>query len=427
MKTAVHPVYHLGASVVLGLLALFVAASGPTMSNLTPEDLAAFANGEAVEVRTYKPYRLVALLMGLTSLGFLAWWYKNLQPIAVQVVTKQDDLPPQTIRVPAGIPAPDKYIDVAGVLANRLRPTLITGNPRIGKGIVVAHAGRHLKRSRDCSIWLIQPKYHPKEKSYWDMCDEVFGFMLEDYVGQSDKLETLCEEMLTFITRWRKQQGRPTLLMFDELSMVNRAVPKWYKDNLVPQIAVEMSSGETDDRAFWGITQSPLVEDIGMSGGSRATFDLLAIENQESQEHLNSLCRSYKGIQKPEEDVIYQQSLSPKKAIWYHTAYDDWKPMLGYADFSDSNGVSAVSSVAKQEPTDFTERFSGFQREGLLETSSVSSEPSISQVLAVQRALTEGMKESDIIKIILGYKAEKYQQGRILLNTIKAILEENQS
>jgi hypothetical protein len=44
--------------------------------------------------------------------------------------------------------------------------------------------------------------------------------------------------------------------------------------------------------------------------------------------------------------------------------------------------------------------------------------------LAVQRAILNGMAESEIIKNVLGYKAERYPEGRILFNQIKLFIED---
>jgi len=100
-----------------------------------------------------------------------------------------------------------------------------------------------------------------------------------------------------------------------------------------------MSSGETDHRAFWGITQSPLARDIGLSGGNRAPFDLVAIESRETEEHLRSIARSYAGVPLPQDDSLYSRSESPKQTIIYHSALGDWAPMPRYAPWEPSTHV----------------------------------------------------------------------------------------
>ena len=422
----------LAGAAALGVASVAISISAPTLTNLSADDLAAFSNGARVEVTAYRPGRALAGGLGAAGLGLLGWWlWKELTASAetapIETIPVNDDeMTGQFIKAPAGVPAPNKYIDVSAVVAQRLRPTLITGNPRIGKGIVVAHAIRHVKRSQpDAPVWLIQPKYHRKERAYWEPCDRVMGFMLEDYLSGDEDVDALCKELSAFIHEWRKQSERPTLLVIDELSLIKGILPKWYKEFLIPQLITEMSSGETDDRALWGITQSPLAEDIGMSGGNRAPFDLLAIENPDSQEHLHSLARSYRGVSLPEDDLVYRQSLSPKKAIFYHSARQEWLPMLPYAVPGGCNESSEPLQGGVTPVTQDSVGNVGIQGEGQLQPVTQVTRYTIHQVLRVQSAVTEGMPESEIVKDVLGYKGRNYDEGKAILNEIQSILEEN--
>lgn len=415
----------------LGFLSVGIAISSPTFTNLSPLDLERFSNGERIEVIAYRPNRLLAAGFGFAGLGLLSWWFwrelvegDSTVPIAMPTDTASPDRAPQVIQAPAGVPAPEKYLDVAAILAQRLRPTLVTGNPRIGKGMVVAYAIRHVKRVKDCPVWLIQPKYHPKEQAYWEPCDQICGFMLEDYLAGDQDVATLCQELATFIHAWRKQAERPTLLVIDELSLIKGILPKWYKDFLIPQLITEMSSGETDDRAFWGITQSPLAEDIGMSGGNRAPFDLLAIENPDSTEHLHSLTRSYRGVPLPEDDLVYQQSLSPQKAIFYHSAEGAWQPMLPYQDLAPAEGMEAGGSQAGSSGSSMGEHLARRPTTATYLTSQLPTDLDLGTVLAVSRALHEGLTTTQIIESVLGFRGRKFEAGKQLFMKIKAIIEE---
>jgi hypothetical protein len=314
--------------------------------------------------------------------------------------------------VTEALPALNAPIDFSVVMANRIRPTLISANPRQGKGMVVAYAYRKAKQVHNASTWLIQPKYVPQEMGYWAEVDRCFGFMAEDYLtaGQRKKDE-LCAQLTGFIQEWRAQQNRPTILIFDELSLMKAIFPDWYKTMLVPQILTEMSSGETDRRAFWAITQSPLCGDVGLSGGNKAPFDLLAIEAKETEEHLASICKSYSGVPKPESNAIYERSESPKKTIAYHSAVGDWHPMTAYPEFSASNQLHL-------EPNAYNHA----QPIGLASSLEVSSLVSLvpnSVIEQVLIELTNGTSDSKIIKDVMGYKAERYAQGREILEQIK--------
>ena len=417
---------------VLGVASVGVSISAPTLTNLGVDDLAAFSNGQRVEVTAYRPGRALAGGLGVAGLGLFGWWvYRELMEgdgtTPVQTLAADGEpVQGQFIQAPADVPAPEKYIDVSAILANQLRPTLITGNPRIGKGIVVVHGINQVKRRQpDCQVWLIQPKYHRNEHTYWEGCDRVYGVMLEDYIGNKDELDRIGREMTEFIHEWRRQQARPVLLVFDELSLVNKIMPKWYRDSLIPQIGCEMSSGETDSRAFWGITQSPLATDLGITKGERSTFDLLAIENPDSSEHLASLCASYDGVPKIEDPVIYRQSLSPKKAVFYHSSLQQWRPMLPYVVPSERNESSTSLQNGVTPVTKSREGDTGIQGQGPLQPLQQVTRYTIHQVLRVQQALAEGMSDSDIVKDVLGYKGRNYDEGKAILNEIKAIIEEN--
>ncbi|MBE7381272.1 MAG: hypothetical protein F6J95_007660 [Leptolyngbya sp. SIO1E4] len=420
----------LASAAGLGLASVLISMTSPSLTNLTAEDMARFSNGERVEVTAYRPNRLLSGGLGVIGLGMLGWWlYREMTDgdgtAPVVIPTQAEPTQGQVIKAPAGVPAPKRYVDVSAVLANQMRPTLITGNPRIGKGIVVANGIRQVKSRLDCPVWLIQPKYHPKEHAYWEPCDRIKGFMLEGHIGDAEYLEQLGKELSEFIFEWRKQAARPTLLVIDELSMLKSVMPKWYKDCFIPQLKVEMSSGETDDRALWAVTQSSLAGDIDISRGERSTFDLLAIENPDSNEHMESLCASYQGVPKIEDDLIYQQSLSPKQAVFYHSVYGEWLPMLAYkvpqgAEGAEGAGRRSGRSGRNQSVSDSA---------NLLTTPSTPSVLpdwlDLPTLLSVSKAIDSGVSDYKIIEDILGLKGRKFEEGKERLTNIKAIIEEN--
>jgi hypothetical protein len=51
--------------------------------------------------------------------------------------------------------------------------------------------------------------------------------------------------------------------------------------------------------------------------------------------------------------------------------------------------------------------------------------PDLALILSVTNALYQGMSRSQIIKDVLGYKGQRYQQGAELYDRIKSIIEEN--
>lgn len=421
--------FRLPVAAVLGIASMWVALASPRLTSVTPDDLARFANGERVAVRYYSQNKPLSVGLGVAAVALLAtwaWYEMAYGQVPLQVTQASNTAEPQLyIKPPDGVEPPESYIDITEVLAQRLRPTLITGNPRIGKGIVVANAIRRIKQKRpDVTVWLIQPKYHPKEHAYWEPCDRVYGFMLEDYAGDEDGAEEHIKNMTQFIREWRKQEQRPTVLIFDELSLAKGILPKWYKSFVESQLITEMSAGETDERGLWAITQSPLAQDVGLSGGNRAPFDLLAIEAPKTQEHLASLCRSYQGVPKPESDLVYEQSLSPKNAIFYHSACDEWLPMLRYRVPEKRKSISAPTSAPGSRGSQYQKGNTEVVRNPTSATSRLPEGVDLSILISVSQAEARGLTSTQIIEDILGFKGRKYEEGKELYDKIKAIIEE---
>ncbi len=318
---------------------------------------------------------------------------------------------PRPVLVSPDVPPVDvPPVDVSVTMAERLRPTLITANPRQGKGVLISYAWRRAK-ALGASIWLIQPKAHPAEVGYWEGVDERLMFMAENYLMASDsQCSKLCQQMVDFIHRWRSSGQRPTILIIDELSLLKAIFPQWYQSGLVPQLLTEMSSGETDHRALWAVTQSPLAKDIGLSGGNRAPFDLVAIEGKTTEEHLRSITRSYAGVPMPHDDSLYAQSESPKKTIIYHSALGDWAPMPRYEPWEPALNVQPQVQTAEPGRTLATGQGSEVHPEVLNlnvqpEPAPLRlSEPEPELIHQVLRMRTEGMTQEAIIEALWGAK-----------------------
>ena len=229
----------------------------------------------------------------------------------------------ETLSPPCGGPSRSPF-DIAAYMADNLGPTLVTATPRTGKGIVLSRFWR-LAKQKGVSVWVIQPKPAAKELGYWQGVDRFLPIMLEDYdVNSAD----VADSMRQFIRDWRAQQHRPTILIIDELVKIQACQPKFY-EWLKSQVLVEMSSGETDQRYVYLVTQSPLVGDIGLSGGNRAILNLLALARKDKSEHLNSLCASLKSVSKPDSS-LYEASQSPTRSVAYHSSLNRWYPMPCY-------------------------------------------------------------------------------------------------
>jgi hypothetical protein len=412
-------------------LGLFCGVQRPA-SNLTPADLETFANGGQVDYQKTYPYLPLAMLLGAVSVGSgLAWALKGEAPtVAIHQPAPAPVAPAWdgTVPMPQGSQGDSYRVgNPAAILAQRLRPTLISANPRVGKGLTIAHAYRQAQ-ANGAAVWVIQPKFHPKERGYWSDADNVLGFMADE-LATKDDIEAIQEQMGEFIFAWRQIPQRPKVLIIDELAMLKVTFKTWYESFLKPQLVMELSSGETDDRALWAMTQSSLVGDIGVSGGMRATFDLLTLQTPTSQGHLESLRASDKTIPPIDDPAIYERSFSPKQAVFYHSALDEWLPMVAYevpkpepelgqqsypgaTSLATSGNQDGAGAVALPET-----EVSSFQ--------SAQNTPDLALIIAVTRALETGMSRSDIIKTILGYTGKRYAQGGELYDRIISIIQEN--
>ena len=421
MKLETNPLLY--GSIGAAALGLFCGLQRPA-SNLTPADLEAFANGAQIRYEKTYPYLPAALVFGLVSVGCgVAWALSGEQPkVAIAGPPIQPEPQSWNGQVPfAGATESFRVGNPAAILAARMRPTLISANPRVGKGLTVAHAYRQAQVKQGAVVWVIQPKYHPKEHSYWEQADNVLGFMADSLESKED-IDDICEQMQKFIFAWRQLPQRPKVLIIDELAMMKTAFRAWYDGFLKSQLTMELSSGETDDRALWAITQSSLVGDIGVSGGMRATFDLLTIQTPSSQSHLESLRKSDTSIPPIEDEVIFERSFSPKQAVFYHSEVKEWLPMVAYEvpELSSASITGGITRGNHGTATDTAESVTS-----RTEFQKASQGPDLPLIIAVTNALAQGMSRSKVIKEVLGYQGHKDQEGCDLFDRIKSIIEEN--
>jgi hypothetical protein len=215
--------------------------------------------------------------------------------------------------------------DVAQVIAHELRPLIISARPRVGKGILTAQAIAYAKQLHGASVWVIQPKPAPEELGYWKQADRFLGFYLEDYEVDDP---AIADQLTTFIKEWRASPHRPRILLIDELAKVKAMQPTWYKKFLIPQLVVEGSSGETDKRFLWLLTVSPLVGDLGISGGDRSTFDLITLQTVASRDHRESFKKSVSSLEALPTDDDFKKS--PVGTLVFHSAIGLWAAVPSY-------------------------------------------------------------------------------------------------
>ena len=247
------------------------------------------------------------------------------------------------------VKAEKQPMDIAKYMAMNPKPTLVSAVPRSGKGVCLAQMWREFKSLNPGAIvWVIQPKPAGSELGYWEGVDKFWGEMIEDALGNSSEISRISKELTNFVKEWRQQPQRPKMLIIDEAVKIQSVLKRWYLDFLVPTIQVEASSGETDDRYLYVVSQSPLVKDIGISTGNRSSLQLLHIHKPDEDENLGVLRGSFNSIPEPD-GQLHGLSESPKQAIFYHTGVSDWYPMPAYPVYNRTL-ATVGATVSEPEP-----------------------------------------------------------------------------
>ncbi len=255
------------------------------------------------------------------------------QAITVAASTQAQD--EKTKATPTGDPAIENrgngadiiLGDLVNLMVHEPKPTIISAVPRTGKGYLVNQVIERFK-VKGFTVWVLQPKPAPAEFAYWKCADRFLGIDLENYQRDS---EGITEVMQSFFFEWRQQNTSetPSILVIDELVKIQALMPKFYRDFLIPQCIVEGSSGETAGRYLYLLTQSPLVSDLGMSGGNRSTFEFIGLEKATSQNHAESIKKSVSGL--GELPSVESYAKSPVGTLAYYSRLNGWVPMPQYA------------------------------------------------------------------------------------------------
>lgn len=110
-------------------------------------------------------------------------------------------------------------------------------------------------------------------------------------------------------------------------------LPKWYREYVPALAKAEGSSGETYHRYLWLVMQSPLVKDIGLSGGSRSIFVFCALATNRQVDGMNpmawmSSAKSSGFI--PSIPTAGQFEVSPRGTLCYSSLIGGWIALPEY-------------------------------------------------------------------------------------------------
>ncbi len=253
---------------------------------------------------------------------------------------KDANVPPSQLPPGEGLPV----VDLADTMGRSLKPTIISAMPRSGKGILVANAWRAAKRHHPgLRVYVIDPKAHPNESGYWNGCDRVLS-------KRFDQIPVNCPDTIAeieaFIDEWRNDPAPKKLLIFDEQVLAESKLPKWYREYVPALAKSEGSAGETYHRYLWLVMQSPLVKDIGLSGGSRSIFAFCAIATNRQADGMNpqawmTSAKSSGFI--PSIPTDQQFEASPRGALCYSSLLGNWIALPEYPVPSPVIAAPAVS------------------------------------------------------------------------------------
>lgn len=224
--------------------------------------------------------------------------------------------------------------DLAEAMAHRIKSTVIVAPPRVGKGILVANAGRRLQELRkDVEIWLIDPKDETTEAHYWSFIDsdKRLHFDLRGFAPDKARIEGLLEE---FLQRWDASTAAAKLLIVDEFVSLNANLGSDIMRSLKNHLISISSSGAVDangqrGRFAWIVTQSPNVADIGFgSRNNRDSFAQVLLFSKNSTAILRNAANTHFCPELP--DAQRHRLLAPTGRACYYSQGDRWEALPEY-------------------------------------------------------------------------------------------------
>ena len=226
-------------------------------------------------------------------------------------------------------PVENELPDVIGKIAERLQSTLIIGVPGAGKGMVLSHLIRRVKRlNPEMKIIAIDPKNDPKETGYWNN-----GF---DHVFRRDFNAMQPFEAIDWLTScidyFKNLPRGNRMLVIDEWSMVSMAWSRFDKkqfEMFVSYLVGVASSGNSMGEYVIAMGQIANASDMGMTGGSRGIFKPFAILSNHDRSKVLQFC-STKFVSIPDggADELYRiMDKSPVGRAWFSYQENRWLPM----------------------------------------------------------------------------------------------------
>lgn len=252
---------------------------------------------------------------------------------------------PEQVTTPAPV-ATQTTGDLARLMGQRLKSTIIAASPRGGKGIVVAHAGRELQRLRpEVEIWLLDPKDEPTERGYWSFIplDKRLHFDLRNYSIDVARVQDLVDE---FLGRFNNSTAIAKLLIVDEFVSLNARLSAEFMKRLKDFLVSISSSGEVGTgghgRFAWIVTQSPYTVDIGFrTKGLMTSFNRAMLFSSSSTGFVDL---GVTGNFCPALEMSKRVALvEPTSRAFYYSVGNTWASLAEYPTFEHDPKTSKLS------------------------------------------------------------------------------------
>lgn len=256
-------------------------------------------------------------------------------------------------------------------LGENPQSALIVGVPGSGKGMLVSNAVRVLKsKYPDLSIFVIDPKADPKERGYWEGISDIYkAFSLMKCSDPDEGAEWLLGCMAQFTAI----EG-PKLCIFDELMSASTELSLANKElkalsRLKKFVVGLIGQGDSQGAWLWAMTQSPLVSDMGMSGGVRANLRAIGLVSPKNMAAVEALT-STKLIPPPPGGLNELRQLmdaSPVNRAVFDGKLARWLPMPKLENYSgfdrDNRKIEREQPIAPSSDGPYAESIAGTWRE----------------------------------------------------------------
>lgn len=227
--------------------------------------------------------------------------------------------------------------NIATSIATDLQSMLIVGQPGAGKGMLVAHAIREVKRLHpDVQIWAIDPKGAESESWRWAPCDRYLPLKLNPFATTKEMIDAVrdCSDL---IRAFVALGNVPKLLIFDESLAMKEKSPKWFNDCMKGFNAM-CSMGRESRMYGWLVSQSPNADDFGISGAMRNVYRRVLVLSRSNLGLLDNGSTFFSG--KPSDELLMQTG-----RVYYDSIDGRWAAVPQW-----SEATAPVKPVANPTP-----------------------------------------------------------------------------